>query len=80
MAKAKQARIKSVSFRSSVEIGHFQHAHVEASAEVGPGESASAVLDQVKLFVADELRRAKHGEREVVAKSGKFNDLVKGGF
>ena len=57
-----KTRITSVTFRSSIELAPFQHAHVEASAEVGAGADPADTLQDVKNFVAFELLRAKHGD------------------
>ncbi len=62
-APSSGSRITYVVFRSNIELGPFQHSHVEAGAEVGPNDNPSKVLDSVKDFVAAELLRAKHGDR-----------------
>lgn len=67
-------RIKSVSFRSNIEVGRFQHLHIEMSADVAEGETAREVLDALKNAVAMELIRAKNGEQVKV--DGKFTDLL----
>lgn len=74
MARKKRFTIKSVSFRSNVNIdGKYNHAHVEASADVPSGVNPQLVLDELKDFVAQELRRAKEGEPVPVVKtSGRF--------
>lgn len=74
-------RIRSVSFRSSVQIKSFQHVHVEASADVPLNRTPESVLDDVKKFVARELLRAKNGEikqetRQVLTRGGAFKDLL----
>lgn len=63
-------KITSVSFRSSVQLKPFQHVHVEATAQVLPGQTADRVLDLLKTFVANELRRAKEGD--VLPVAGRF--------
>jgi hypothetical protein len=71
MRKLKQVKIKSVSFRSSIQLKEFQHVHIEAAADVPVGESAGHTLDVLKKFVAAELRRAKEGEVPA-AREGQF--------
>ncbi len=68
--------IKSVSFRSSIPVEKFQHVHIEASADVPQGTDPSTVVDRLKVFVAAELRRARDGQKETVAKQGRFRDLL----
>lgn len=67
-------RIKTVSFRSSIEVGKFQHVHIEMSADVEDGQTAREVLDQLKGAVAVELVRAKQGEESKTP--GRFADLL----
>lgn len=69
--KASKVKVVRVSFRSSVEIKPYQHAHVELTADVLPGQTVAQVLDDLKLQVAAELRRAKTGEVPT-EKSGRF--------
>ena len=72
--KVKKYTIKSVSFRGNVAVdGKFNHVHVEAAADVPAGANPQAVLDELKEFVAAELRRAKEGEPvQVQRPSGRF--------
>lgn len=72
MAKkhSREAKITSVTFRSNVDIKPFHHIHIEATAQVLPGQTASGMLDQLKYFVANELRIAKEGES--VERPGRF--------
>lgn len=60
--QTKKLRVKSVTFRSSVQLKSFQHAHIEASADVPEGVNPSVVVEFLKEFVANELRVAKEGE------------------
>lgn len=77
MASQVEAKITSVTFRSSVPGDQrFQHLHIEASASVGPNDDPSAVLDGVKMFVARELKRAKTGRVEPQPPvQGRFRDM-----
>lgn len=59
---AKRVKIKSVSFRANVSTAKYEHIHIEATADVPDGERPEAVLDQLKTFVAKELKFAKEGE------------------
>lgn len=73
----KRVKITQVTFRSMVMVGKFQTVHIEASAQVGAGESPSEVLAGVKQFVAAELRRARDGVRQKpVPVQGKFTDML----
>jgi hypothetical protein len=75
--KAAQVKIKSVTVRSSIQLKSFQHLHIEASADVPLGEEPEAVVDQLKSFVAKELKIAKEGR--VVpqpAVQGRFLDTL----
>lgn len=67
-------KIDRVSFRSSIELKPYQHAHIEASAAVGSNDDPSQVLDNLKRFVADELTYAKEGDKRPVA--GRFSDYL----
>jgi hypothetical protein len=49
----------------------YNHVHIEATADVPAGERPEAVIDQLKLFVAAELKRAK-GEEVRTVSPGKF--------
>lgn len=70
---APKYKIKSVSFRSNFAVdGKYNHIHVEACADVPVGVNPQAVLDELKDFVANELRRAKEGEPVVQNPSGRF--------
>ena len=63
MAKKLKSAIKSVTFRANVPVsGQYQHVHVEAAADVAPGDSPSDVIDMLKDFVRSELLAAKNGE------------------
>ena len=74
MAKRKTVRkskavIKTVSFRANLaqssassSLERYQHLHIEATADVPAGEDPRAVLDDLKVFVAQELKVAKEGE------------------
>lgn len=58
----KPVKITSVSFRSNIALdSKFNHIHIEASADVPAGERPETVVDQLKTFVARELKRAKEG-------------------
>jgi hypothetical protein len=74
MAKRRaQTQIKTVSFRANVDIEKFRHVHVEASADVPAGVDPRSVVDDLKAFVAAELRRAKEGEVPASVRSdGRF--------
>lgn len=72
-----EVRIDRVTFRSSVQIRDFQHAHVEASATVPPGVTPEDALDKVKRFVAKELLIAKEGRvRQPVQPEGSFRGII----
>jgi hypothetical protein len=56
--------IKSVSFKANCSVeGRFNHVHIEAAADVPIGVSPRAVLEDLKEFVATELKRAKDGDK-----------------
>lgn len=74
MVSKNPAGIKHVSFRSSIELKPYQHAHIEASADVSPNEDPAGVLDRLKVFVAEQLIFAKEGDKRPVA--GRFSDLL----
>jgi len=61
--KRVETKIKSISFRSCVSIASYQTVHIEASADVTPGQTTKQVLDDLKEFVKTELRLAKDGRR-----------------
>jgi hypothetical protein len=68
----KKIKIKSVSFRANMPLDNrYNHVHIEATADVPAGERPEAVIDQLKLFVAAELKRAK-GEEVRTVSPGKF--------
>lgn len=69
-------KIKTLSVRSSIEIGRFQHLHIEATADV-TGNTPEATLDELKQFVADQLIRARLGDKpQPRPKQGRFNDML----
>jgi hypothetical protein len=75
--KQEAVRITRVAFRSNVQIGSFQTAHVEAEAFVQPGQDPSAVLAGLKTFVANELAVAKAGREELrPVRVGGFRDEI----
>lgn len=55
-------KIDRVTFRTSIELEKFQHAHVEASAPVSAKEKPEAVMEELKTFVIRQLKVAKYGE------------------
>lgn len=58
-----KTKIKSVSFRANVALDvKFNHVHIEASADVPEGTRPEDVVDDLKLWVSKELKRAKEGE------------------
>jgi hypothetical protein len=67
----KQGRITSVTFRANVQLEPFHHTHVEATRSVGTDETPEQALQDVKDFVAQELRIAK-GEVRKVETPGRF--------
>lgn len=69
-----KARIKQVSFRGNIAVdGKFQHVHIEAIADVPPGEDPSVTLDVLKEWVGEELKVSRDGVRtEVVAPARRF--------
>jgi hypothetical protein len=75
-------KVTSVSFRSSVQIGSFQHAHVEMTATLGQGDTPAKALASLRDLVAKELARVKAGDVEVVRarKRVKFNDRIVDGM
>jgi hypothetical protein len=50
-------KITSVSFRANgpTEGKPFSHVHVEATAQVGPSETPSSVMERLRSFVIAEL-------------------------
>lgn len=73
-------KIKTVSFRSCVQLQPFQHAHIEVTAEVQVGQSPEGVLDALKCWVADELKTVRDGKevsRVVVEREGRFRDQLR---
>jgi len=70
--------ISSVSFRGNLPIAGFQHIHIEATASVPAGVAPDVVLDELKKFVAAELKRAKDGVVEPVTREGRFADMLRG--
>lgn len=74
-----QSRITHVSFRSSISgAAQYQHLHVEATAEVAQGDDPSKVLDGLKVFVAQELHRARFGKQHAQDPSVlSFEDIFK---
>lgn len=62
MAKKLKSFVKSVTFRSNIEVEKYRHVHVEAAADIAPGDNPEDVMDMLKVFVAQELRRAKDGK------------------
>jgi len=71
-----RGQISSVTFRSCIQLAPFQHAHVEACATVLPGQNPQSILDSVKDFVAEELRRAKEGEPPAKQTRRSFRDQL----
>lgn len=69
-------KLDRVSFRSSIQIKDFQHVHIEAGANVPPGADPRMVIDELKKFVAEELRAAKDGRMPTPRPAGRFRDLV----
>lgn len=67
-------RIKTVSFRSMVELARFQHVHIEA--DVPNGVNPAETLEMLKMFVAEELRGAKEGKPAVERVPGRFRDML----
>lgn len=69
-------KILMVTFRSSVHLKDSQHAHIEVTAQVGPPtsddnrEDARKTLDELKDFVAEELKVVKEGRQ--VKQPGRF--------
>jgi len=53
------AKIKTVSFRSNVTVKPFHAVHIEVSADVGPREKPERVLEELKRWVAQQLRLVK---------------------
>lgn len=72
VAQARKLNVTSVSFKSCIEIKPYQHAHVEMTATVAPGEDPSTVLDQLKVLVAAELKAAKEGRVPQPEVTGRF--------
>ena len=77
MARKNAARVDRVSFRSSIEVGPYQHVHVEASAAVPAHQNPSDVVDELKVFVAAELKAAKEGRTPTAKAAARFRDLTR---
>lgn len=59
--------IKILAVRANVTFGNYQSLHIEASADVLPGQTPDQVLEALKDFVATELVKARDGvEKEVI--------------
>lgn len=50
-----------MAFRSSVPLANFQHAHLEVEALVSENEDPRVVLEELKMFVAEELAIVRDG-------------------
>lgn len=72
-------KIKTISFRSMIELRRFQHAHIEVTADVPVGGGAADTLNELKHFVAEQLRIVKEG-RTVQPAPGSFRSLLEDTF
>lgn len=69
--------IKTLSFRSSLQLKPFQHVHIEATADVPAGATPGVVMEVLKAYVAAELRIAKEGfPTPQPHVDGRFRDLL----
>jgi hypothetical protein len=78
-ATNKKVRISKVSFRANVQLKPYQTAHIEAECEVPAGVTPQEAVEQLKEFVAEELKTTKHGKERMVPKSvrhGRFLDAL----
>jgi len=80
LEKASETRIKSVSFRSCVTIAQFRTVHIEASADVPVGVDPTKVVEDLKNFVASELKIAKDGEVRPVRRRFRDYETADGSF
>lgn len=73
-------RIRTITFRSNVAIGKFQHAHIEVTADVPLNRKPESVLVDLQRFVAKELTKVREGEVKniTVQKRLRFTDMVQG--
>jgi hypothetical protein len=62
--KRQNFRIKTVTFRSNIELKPYTHAHIEVSVDVPPNTKPEAALEFAKSWVAKELKIAKDGNRQ----------------
>lgn len=67
----KRSAITKVSYRDSIEVRPYQHAHIEAEATVPKGEDPAEVLAALRDFVRAELVKAREAADERTPKFAK---------